>query len=99
MSIALADALEDVELVEGQTYHCQVHGRQIEVRVLTKSPSSGLSEDDVMLDAWTELPEPQPMKRGRVRRGVLPPPSVPDIPEEGEMGTCSGMIEIGVPPL
>ena len=58
MSIALADALEDVELVEGRTYHCQVHGRQIEVRVLTKSPSSGLSEDDVMLDPWCELPGP-----------------------------------------
>ena len=36
MSIALADALEDVELEEGRTYRCEVHGRQVEVRVLSR---------------------------------------------------------------
>ncbi len=36
MSIALADALEDVELEEGWTYRCEVHGRLVEVRVLAR---------------------------------------------------------------
>jgi hypothetical protein len=52
MSIALADALENVELEEGRTYRCEVHGRQVEVRVLTNPPTStGLLAEDAMLDS------------------------------------------------
>ena len=52
MSIALADALEDVELEEGRTYRCEVHGRQIEVRVLANPMSSAsLRTADIMLDS------------------------------------------------
>lgn len=51
MSIALADALEDVELEVGRTYRCEVHGRQVEVRVMTgASPSSGRRAKAVVLE-------------------------------------------------
>lgn len=52
MSIALADALEDVELEEGRTYRCEVHGRQVEVRVLANPMSSAnLRNAGMMLDS------------------------------------------------
>jgi hypothetical protein len=81
MSIALADALEDVELVEGQTHHCQVHGRQVEVRVLAKpQASAGLSEDDVMLDPWCELPGPPVVGALSSQFVARLPFDVPEIP-------------------
>ena len=81
MSIALADALEGVELVEGQTYHCQVHGWQVEVRVLAMpQTSAGLSEEDVMLDPWCELPGPPVVGVFSSRLVACLPFDVPEIP-------------------
>ncbi len=77
MSVALADALENVELEEGRTYRCEVHGRKIEVRVLTNPPSSGgLLTEGVMLDSndvRARLEELQNLKDGWLDgQGVAP---------------------------
>ena len=85
MSIALADALADVDLQVGQTYHCEVHGRQVELRVLEKSETStGLSEDDVMLDPWCELPSPKAIRTHSVRRVERLPYDIPPIPVDDD---------------
>jgi hypothetical protein len=39
-------------------------------------------ESDVMLDAWVELPGPEPTFRIQVIPGELPPPDLPEIPLE-----------------
>ena len=83
MSIALADALVDVDLEVGQTYHCEVHGRQVELRVLAKPETSrGLSEDDVMLDPWCELPSPPAVGVLSSRLVERLPFDVPEIPAD-----------------
>lgn len=89
MSISLVDALEDVELEVGQTYRCEVRGQQIELRVLTaplaehRDVSTSLSDSDVMLDAWCELPRPPVIRRVATQRVDQLPFDVPQIPEEG----------------
>ena len=81
MSIALADALEDVELEEGRTYLCEVHGRQVEVRVLTEPRfSEGLSAEDIMLDPWCELPSPRAVGSCSSRLVERLPFDIPEIP-------------------
>lgn len=77
MGVALADALENVELEEGRTYRCEVHGRKIEVRVLTNPPSSeGLLAEGVMLDSndvHARIEELQNLKDGWLDgEGVAP---------------------------
>ena len=51
-----------MNLEPGRTYHYDVNGRQVMVRVLDDIPAemlpAPLVESDVMLDAWVELPEP-----------------------------------------
>ena len=85
MSIALADALADVDLEVSQTYHCEVHGRHVELRVLAKpEPSTGLSEDDVMLDPWCELPRPRTIRKHSVRRVERLPYDIPVIPVDDD---------------
>ena len=68
MSIALADALEDVELEEGRTYRCEVHGRQVEVRVMTgASTSAGRRAKAIVLepnDLSSRLQELRNLKEG-----------------------------------
>ena len=88
MSISLSDALEDVELEDGRTYCCEVHGRRVEVRVLSESPaarsSTGLTADDVMLDPWCELPGPTPL--GTLQSVLVEslPFDIPEIPMNEE---------------
>lgn len=81
MSVPLAHALQDVELEAGKSYSCQVNGYWVELRVLGKgqepSPFS-ISESDIMLDPWVELPSPQPIA---IVRSTLGPPRLPDIPD------------------
>lgn len=83
MSIALAEALTDVDLELGHTYHCEVHGRYVELRVLAKPvTSTGLSEDDVMLDPWCELSSPPVVGVLSSRLVERLPFDVPEIPAD-----------------
>ena len=83
MSMTLDQALLGVELESGRTYRCRVGSVRVELRVLPVEEPLDLT-DDTMLDPWTNLPQPQAIKRGHVRRGVLPPPDVPIIPIEDD---------------
>ena len=85
MSISLADALEEVELESGQTYCCEVHGRRVELRVLDDQhppENSGLHPDDIMLDAWCELPGPLPVGVIQSRLIDCIPFDIPEIPTD-----------------
>ena len=93
MSISLADALEDVELEAGRTYHCEVRGRQVELRVLPVPPATpsialastqtgGLRDEDVRLDPWCDLPPPRPLSRVIPRSVASLPFDIPEIPSE-----------------
>jgi hypothetical protein len=84
MSVSLADALREVELVPGHVYYCEVGGQRVELRVLpsrTNEPVS-IPESEILLEPWIELPEPPPTRIGVSRKGVSPSPDVPDIPTE-----------------
>jgi hypothetical protein len=85
MSMTLVEALQKVDLEAGRTYHCQVNDRWIEVRVLAEAPELpgiDIPENDIMLDAWTELPRP-PIAGIWHSRLVEPPlPDVPSIPSD-----------------
>lgn len=54
MSVALHDALENVDLQVGQTYGVEVKGRWIELRVLADRPSVP-HRAEPMLDPWYAL--------------------------------------------
>ena len=85
MSMSLADALEEVELEAGQTYCCEVRGRRVELRVLEdqrQPESSGLHPNDIMLDAWCELPRPTPLSRSVPRAIASHPFDIPEIPTD-----------------
>ena len=88
MSISLVDALEDVPFEAGQTYRCEVRGHQVELRVLAgpastrRDVSTALSENDVMLDAWCELPRPPVIRRVSTKRVDHLPFDIPHIPPE-----------------
>lgn len=62
MSLSLEEALGQVDLEPGQTYVCDVNGHSVEVRVEDKRPTgeeeSCIPENDIMLDAWIEIPWP-----------------------------------------
>ena len=73
MSMSLAEALKDVELELGETYHCEIGGRTVELRVL---PDHG----GPMLEPWTEFPFPEPQFHMKARLGALPV-DLPDIPQ------------------
>ncbi|MCU0880322.1 MAG: hypothetical protein MUF06_21335 [Pirellulaceae bacterium] len=83
MSVALRDALQDVELQVGQTYGVEVKGRWIELRVLPDRPSVS-HEEEPMLDPWVEFPPPLPQFRVRAKAGSLVPPDPPDLPAHDE---------------
>jgi hypothetical protein len=87
MSIPLVEALRSVDLRTGQTYHCEVNGLFVELRVV-KAPASreapAIPETDIMLDAWTELPEPGPGVVGQSVLGEADPPDIPEMPPEVE---------------
>jgi hypothetical protein len=73
----------------GRTYHCHVKGRVIEVRVLESiSPEflpAPLDENDIMLEAWVELPRPTGGTLLRSKIGPLRPPDVPHIPADDDL--------------
>lgn len=77
--VTIAEALEGVELEPGKIYRCNVRGLQVELRVGAPEPGSPLpdplNEEDIMLDAWTELPDPKPTWTIRTVRGE---PLMPD---------------------
>lgn len=92
MSISLADALEEVDLEAGKTYCCEVAGRYVELRVFAESPkpssstpivskpSATITEDDIMLDSWCELPSPPSLGRIKTRLVASLPVDIPEIP-------------------
>jgi hypothetical protein len=85
MSLTLVEALGQVDLEEGQVYHCQVNGHWVELRVLApgEAPqSTGIDESDVMLDPWVELPSPPPIAYFKATLGPLPLPDAPEIPQD-----------------
>ncbi len=83
MSMTLDQALLGVELESGRTYRCRVGDVRVELRVFPAEEPFDLTAD-TMFDPWTELPRPQPVKRGHVRQGILPPPDVPIMPVEDD---------------
>ena len=93
MSISLVDALEDVELEAGRTYRCAVRGRRVELRVLPEpadepdsvgepAETGGLSDEDIRLDPWCDLPSPRPLSRVESRRVAHLPVDIPEIPAD-----------------
>jgi hypothetical protein len=88
MSNPLVDALAQMNLEPGRTYCYEVKGRQVMVRVLEELPAemlpAPLNESDIMLDAWVDLPAPEPMFEVRVVPAELPPPDLPVIPAEDD---------------
>ncbi len=87
MTIALADALAQVELEPGKTYRCQVKGHWVELRVLDGKPT-GLAKpysvSDVMVDPWVELPRPAPSATVQARPGKPFRFDIPEIPEDAK---------------
>ena len=83
MSITLDQALQGVDLESGRTYHCRVGDVRVELRVFPAAESIDVASD-TMLDAWAELPFPQPNAAAPCRKGVLPQPDIPFIPAEDE---------------
>jgi hypothetical protein len=87
MGISVAEALQAVELENGRTYRCQVKDYWIELRVLgpvAELPAPGICDDDILCDAWRELPLPGPGLLSTSRLGPLDLPDLPDIPRDGE---------------
>ena len=80
MAIALADALQEVNLEIGRVYQCRVGPLFVEVRV--EAGGFGLlplpiEPSDVMLDPWTDLPAPLPQQ---IVEAIPAPPVLPDAP-------------------
>lgn len=70
MSVAIHDALQDVDLQVGQTYRVEVKGRWVELRVLAHRPPLSAAGAP-MLDPWIEFPPPAPQFRLRAKTGLL----------------------------
>ncbi len=87
MSIPLTEALEQVDLQPGRNYSCRVKNLWVELRVRPAAPelAARFDESDVMLDAWVELPRPEPLARISLKQ--VPPrlPDVPHIPTDEEI--------------
>jgi hypothetical protein len=81
MSVALHDALQDVDLQVGQTYRVQVKDRWVELRVWADQPPSTTTREP-MLDPWVEFPPPTPQFRLRAKSGPLALPDSPHIPAD-----------------
>jgi hypothetical protein len=79
--MSLANALHQVDLEAGRTYHCRVGRLRVEVRVEEAASDllpAPLESSDVMLDPWTDLPGPQPTT---VLTATPGPPVFPDLPD------------------
>lgn len=78
MNVSLAEVLEQMQ--PGRTYRCKARGKVFELRVLAipeEVTPAPLVEEDIMLDAWVELPEPS---GGFVTISRLGEPERPDPP-------------------
>lgn len=84
--MTIAEALETVELEPGRTYRCKVRGLDVELRVSPQQEKTLLSkplcEEDIMLDAWCELPQPKTERKLRPKWGARFMPDIPDIPRD-----------------
>lgn len=93
--MTLAEALENVDLEPGQTYRCNARGHIVEVRVSSDADDEGttatarkrlltknLCDEDIMLDAWCELPGPTPKFTVTARPGTRLMPDIPEIPRD-----------------
>lgn len=82
--MTLSEALAQVELEPGRTYQCRVRGMNVVLRVAPAGEklllSKPLCEEDIMLDAWCELPGPQPIGRSRPKWGATFMPDIPESP-------------------
>lgn len=78
MSVSLAEALGQMQ--PGRTYRCKAQGKVFELRVLAipeELAPAPLVEEDILLDAWVELPEPS---GGFITISHLGEPDLPDPP-------------------
>lgn len=85
MTTALASALQNVELVPGNTYVCQIKQMRVEVKVTDAScltPSGVLDYSEEMLDPWVELTGQLSGTLVQVIPGKLPIPDIPVILEK-----------------
>lgn len=95
--MTIAEAMQAAERDPGNAYRCEAHGKTFEVRVVpdadrerseTTRPrrllTKELCEDDIMLDAWCELPGPEFTHRVRVTRRERFMPDTPEIPRDEE---------------
>ncbi len=84
MSMSLEEALSQVELEVGKTYHCNVKGQVVVVKVQDSWPLHSrpfvVDESELMMEAWTSLPMPPPTFRVIAKLGELPLPMIPHIP-------------------
>lgn len=80
MSLTLAEALGQVDLLPGHIYRETVHGKTVEVRVLDDEPTPELAAQ-VMLQPWTDFPF-NPVGTVRAVPGTLPLPDPPVIPSD-----------------
>ncbi len=84
MSVPLGELLKLAKLEPGTTTH-RVNGWDVEVcvRPVAAEPESLLNESDIMLDAWVELPAPEPTGHIVITKlGTAPLPDIPDIPDD-----------------
>jgi hypothetical protein len=84
MTTSLASALQSVDLVPGN-YVCHVKQMRVEVKVMDTSiatPSGVLDYSEEMLDPWVDLTNRFSGTPVTVTPGKLPPPDVPELPEE-----------------
>jgi hypothetical protein len=95
--MTIAEALAAAKRDPGHVYRCEEQGETVEVRVVPEGERSAagavpsrrlltkeLCEEDIMLDAWCELPGPKSTTRVRVRpRGSLQPDRI-DFPPDGD---------------
>jgi hypothetical protein len=80
MHISLSDALQQVNLEIGHVYECRVGGLFVKVIVGDKYIGplpAPMVESDVMLDPWTDLPGPSPV---RIVKATPAKPLLPDAP-------------------
>jgi hypothetical protein len=86
--MTLAQALEQVALEPGRTYQCHVRGMNVVLRVAPAGEklllSKPLCEEDIMLDAWCELPQPKATATLQPKWGANFMPDIPEIPRDEE---------------
>lgn len=95
--MTIIEALEAAKRDPGRVYCCEEQGELVEVRVVPQTSGNGsdatpprrlltkeLCEEDIMLDAWCELPGPKPIFRVKAKPGPRLMPDIPEIPRDEE---------------